>query len=62
MNHVSLVTRHLEPRRRHELQDVPVEYVAPQAEHVREVPLQAGGGQEDTLRDRRHTKLTSCIF
>lgn len=30
-------------------EDTPVENVAPQLEHVGEVPLQGGGGQEDAL-------------
>lgn len=31
-------------------EDTPVENVAPQLEHVGEVPLQGGGGQEDALK------------
>lgn len=45
------------------LENAPVEDVAPQLEHVGEVPLQAGGEQEDTLRHKsqRSGTLNKCL-
>lgn len=39
--------------------DVPVENVAPQLEHVRKVPVQTRGGQEDALKHRTKDRLSS---
>lgn len=38
--------------------NAPVDDVAPQIEHVGDVPVQAGGGQQDTLRDEAQGRWT----
>lgn len=45
--------------------EVPVENVTPQLKHVGKVPVQAGGGQEDTLRrtgQKSDTMLVAALL